>query len=101
MFFSRFVKIIRGHKNSCYSAYFVERVTIYSTFEHTKTLKTKEMKFTIELTEAQVKGIKEYLKDVSDIEKPSKKDIQSEINGMLSAELQSGSVYDYISKYEK
>lgn len=59
------------------------------------------MKLTIKLTEAQVKGIKEYLREVSDIEKPSKKDIQAEVEGMLSAELQSGAVYDYISKYEE
>lgn len=69
-------------------------------FELSNKLKTNEMKLTIELSEVQVKGIKEYLKDVSDIEKPSKSDIKTEIEGMLSAELQSGAIYDYISKYE-
>ena len=59
------------------------------------------MKVTIELTEAQVLGIKEYLKDVSDVKKPLRKDIQSEVSGMVWCELQSGAIYDYIKKYEQ
>jgi predicted SprT family Zn-dependent metalloprotease len=61
------------------------------------------MKVTIELTAAQVKGLKEYLKDISgDINpKVTKKDIEQEIKGMVALELQCGAVYDYISKYEK
>lgn len=58
------------------------------------------MKITINLSEAQVKGIKHYLREVADIEKPSKADIELEIKGMLSAELQSGEIYDYILQYE-
>jgi len=40
------------------------------------------MKFTIELTDAEVKGIKEYLKEVDGIEKPTKADIQREVNNL-------------------
>jgi len=60
------------------------------------------MKITIELTEAQVKGLKEYLKETSgDINHTiSKEDIKREVFGMVNCELQSGAVCDYISKYE-
>lgn len=59
------------------------------------------MKIIIELSEAQVKGIKKYLKEVEDIENPTSNDILKEIKGMISSELQHGAVYDYIKKYEK
>jgi len=61
------------------------------------------MKITIELTEAQVKGLKSYLKEVSgDINpKITKEDIKHEIIGMISAELQTGAVYDHIQQFEK
>jgi len=61
------------------------------------------MKITIELTKAQVKGLKSYLKEVSgDISpKISKEDIKREIAGMISAELQSGAIYDHIQQFEK
>lgn len=59
------------------------------------------MKVTINLTEAEVKGLKEYLKEVShDINpKITKADIVQEINGLVSGALQSGAVNDYIRKY--
>ena len=41
------------------------------------------MKVTIELTDAQVKGIKEYLKDVADIPSPKKADIKSEVDSIV------------------
>lgn len=47
------------------------------------------MKITIELTDAEVRGIKRYLKEVDDNPKVSKQDIaqyvSGEINGMLHA----------------
>ena len=47
------------------------------------------MKITIELTEAEVKGLKDYLKEVSgDINpKISKEDIKQEIQGIVSSSL--------------
>jgi hypothetical protein len=61
------------------------------------------MKVTIELTEAQVKGLKSYLKEVSgDINpKISKADIQKEIKGIIDSSLQAGAVYDHILDFEK
>jgi hypothetical protein len=61
------------------------------------------MKITIELTGAQVKGLKSYLKEVSgDIApKIDKQDIKLEIQGIVDCNLQTGAVYDHISKYEK
>jgi len=60
------------------------------------------MKIQIELTRAQVRGIREYLESVSpDIDpKITKEDIVREIGGMVSGELQNGCIYDYIKKYE-
>lgn len=60
------------------------------------------MKITIELTEAEVKGLKDYLKEVSgDINpKISKEDIKQEIQGIVSSSLQTGAILDYISKYQ-
>lgn len=59
------------------------------------------MKITIELTEAQVKGIKEYLQQVDDISNPGKDHVTREIRGIVDSALQSGAVYDYIQKFEK
>jgi len=60
------------------------------------------MKFTIELTEAEVKGIKEYLQEVDGIEKPTKKNIQIEINNFLGAmHAPQEAVSQYIAKYER
>lgn len=61
------------------------------------------MKITIELTDAQVKGIKHYLKEVGDIEKPKKADIQREMSGIIHGTLEAPqcAIADYVSKYEK
>lgn len=50
------------------------------------------------LTKAQVKGIKNYLKEVAGIERPTQKDIQAEITGILDTTFQSQveSMADYI-----
>jgi len=56
------------------------------------------MKITIELSEAEVKGLKDYLREVCDI-KPTKENIIIECGSLLSATLSSGSVGDYIQKY--
>lgn len=60
------------------------------------------MKITIELTEAEVKGLKAYLAEVSpDINpKIGREDIKQEVEGMLSAALQAGAVGDYIAQYQ-
>lgn len=60
------------------------------------------MKITIELSEAQINGIKEYIKDTNGEinQKITKKDIQAEIMGIVSCDLQTGAVSDYILKYE-
>jgi hypothetical protein len=58
------------------------------------------MKITIELTEAEVKGIKAYLKDVDSI-KATKNDISQFINGVVqSIHAPQESVSDYIKQFE-
>lgn len=58
------------------------------------------MKISIELTESEVRGIKNYLQDVDGIEKPSKEDIRNFLNGIVSTTLHSPaeSVANYISE---
>lgn len=60
------------------------------------------MKITIELTEAQVKGIKEYLREVCDIAIPKKDDIIIEVKGIVNGYMQAqhNSLADYVMKYE-
>lgn len=60
------------------------------------------MKITIELTEAQEKGIKDYLREVADIPNPKKADVQSECKHILNGyfQAQHSSLTDYINKYE-
>jgi len=59
------------------------------------------MKITIELSEAQVKGIKDYLKEVGDIASPKKEDIALEVRGIVEGYLQApqSALTDYINKY--
>lgn len=45
------------------------------------------MKIQIEITPEQEKGIKEYLKDVAEVENPKKVDIQNEIQQMVDSQL--------------
>jgi hypothetical protein len=61
------------------------------------------MKVTIELSAAQVKGIREYLKSVSHDVTPkiTADDIKEEIRGMVSCEMSAGAVGDYIRQAEK
>ena len=61
------------------------------------------MKITIELSDAQVKGIKQYLKEVGDNPKPKKADIQSEMASIVHGTLQAQqcAIADYVAKYEK
>jgi hypothetical protein len=60
------------------------------------------MKITFNLTEAQIKGIKAYIKETSGIEKPTKQDIQQELQGEIVALLQSpqSAMADYIRQFE-
>ena len=60
------------------------------------------MKITIELSDAQVKGIKHYLKEVGDIPNPKKGDIQSEMASIVHGTLQAPrcAIADYVAKYE-
>lgn len=53
------------------------------------------MKVTIELSDKEVKAIKEYIKSSTDNESPTKKDVESEIKGIVWSGLQSGSMGDY------
>lgn len=59
------------------------------------------MKVTIELSEAEVKGIREYLKEV-DGEKPTAKDVKEYVQGMAKGIINAPqeAVSDYIAKYE-
>lgn len=59
------------------------------------------MKVTIELSEAEVKALKAYLKEVSpDIEpKITKADIEQEIRGAVAGHLQAGALGDYYQQF--
>ena len=60
------------------------------------------MKVTIELSEAEAKGLKEYLKDLDGI-RASKSDIQQHIQGIVSGVLNAPqeAVSDYIERFQK
>lgn len=59
------------------------------------------MKITIEINDAEVKGLKDYLREVGNIENPKKEDIQSEVQGIVSGyfQAQQSSLTEYINKY--
>lgn len=60
-------------------------------------IKNNIMKITIELTDAEVKGIKAYLKEVDGIDKPNKQDVTMFINSIVQAiHAPQESVSDYI-----
>lgn len=60
------------------------------------------MKITVELTDAEVKGIKDYLKEVDGIDKPTKQDIKQFIDGYVNTiHAPAEAVSYYISKYEQ
>jgi hypothetical protein len=46
-------------------------------------LKTSKMKITITISEAEEKGIKDYLKEVDEIKRPSKRDVQKFISSYI------------------
>jgi predicted NAD/FAD-binding protein len=71
-----------------------------SIFVETKDKTKKIMKVTIELSEAEAKGLKEYLKDLDGI-RASKSDIQQHIQGIVNAVLNAPqeAVSEYIAKY--
>jgi len=61
------------------------------------------MKITIEISDAQVKGLKDYLREVGDIQRPTKADIQLEIANIVEGNLSAPqcAVSDYIKKYQQ
>lgn len=69
--------------------------------EHSPLNKQPKMKITIEITEAEANGIKDYLREVGDIEQPTKEDIKREIDGIVKGyfQAQQSSLTDYINKY--
>lgn len=60
------------------------------------------MKVTIELSDIEVKALTAYLKEVShDVEpKITKDDIKQEVKGMVSAQMQSGALGDYLQLFQ-
>lgn len=61
------------------------------------------MKITINLSEAEVRGLKKYLKATEGAERPGKKEIAQEIISLVSSALQSPrcAVSDYIKIEEQ
>ena len=57
------------------------------------------MKITIEINDYEVKGIKNYLKEVDGNDKPTKDDIKREIDGIVKGyfQAQNSSLTDYIN----
>lgn len=59
------------------------------------------MKITIELNEAEVKGIKKYLKEVDDNPTPTKADVQTFIEGIVQViHAPQEAVSNYIKEFE-
>ena len=58
------------------------------------------MKVLITLSPAEVTGIKQYLKDVCDVDKPNRNDIQRFVNNIVDCEIHAPqcAVSDYINK---
>lgn len=71
-------------------------ITIVCTFA----IQNKIMKITIELTEAEVKGLKAYLKEVSDIPNPTQKDIKEQFDWKGWIHAPQESVSHYIKQFE-
>jgi hypothetical protein len=60
------------------------------------------MKITINLSEAEVKGIKQYLKEVGDTDKPTKEDVKIFIDGIVQAiHAPQEAVSHYIKQHQK
>lgn len=64
-------------------------------------VQTNKMKITIELTDAEVKALKAYLKELSHDINPviTKEDIKLEVSGMVSGAMQTGSLGDYYRQF--
>ena len=65
-------------------------------------MKTNKMKITIELSEAEVKGLKAYLKEVDDVNANKdyiRQHIQNIVSGVLNAPQEA--VSDYIKQFER
>lgn len=60
------------------------------------------MKITIELTEAEVKGIKAYLKEVDGVEKVGKPQVKQFVESLVQAmHAPQEAVSDYINQFER
>lgn len=60
------------------------------------------MKITINLSEAEVNGIKQYLKEIDDTNKPTKKDVKIFIDSIIQAiHAPQEAVSHYIKQYQK
>ena len=59
------------------------------------------MKITINLSDAEVRGIKRYLKAVEANPNPKREDIAMEIEGIVHGNLQFGAVGDYVNEEEE
>ena len=70
------------------------------TIVYTFAIQNKLMKITIELTEAEVKGLKSYFKDVDDV-KADKDYIKQHIQGIVTGTLNAPqeAVSDYINQF--
>lgn len=53
------------------------------------------MKITLDLDDVQVAALKAYIKSSTEIKKPSKEDIKSEIRGFVDSCMQSGALGDF------
>lgn len=58
------------------------------------------MKITIELSDAEVRAIKGYLKEVDLTQHPKKADIKKEIEGIVYGNLRSGALGDFVDQEE-
>lgn len=59
------------------------------------------MKIAIELDEAEVKGLTDYIRESEGIDKPKKEDISREVRGIVNGyfQTQNSALTDHINKY--
>lgn len=60
------------------------------------------MKIIIELSEAEVNGLKDYIRESEGIDNPKKEDIQREVTGIFNGyfQAQNSALTDCINKYK-
>lgn len=60
------------------------------------------MKIIIELSEAEVNGLKDYIRESEGIDNPKKEDIQREVTGIVNGyfQAQNSALTDCINKYK-